>query len=636
MCGIAGTWTQDGNRATQRMGGALERMRRRGPDDRGTESFPGAWGTVELGQTRLSVIDLSAGGHQPMHSEDGRYVMVFNGEIYNYVELRAELTRAGRRFQTQSDSEVLLAAWAHWGLKALPRLEGMFAFAVWDKHSAKLTCVRDAFGIKPLLFRCSEGRFVFASELVALMHLWGSPPQLNAQRVYDYLVFGDYDSKPESFIEGVQHLPPGTWLEVDLVGGKTTVPEAWWKPSIDEKSKLTFADASAELRERFLSSVRLQLRSDVLLGAALSGGIDSSAVVCAMRNLNPGADLHTFSFVASGSAVSEAQWIDQVNTHVAAKAHIVHVEAAELSQDLDDLIQSQGEPFGSTSIYAQYRVFKLARSSGMTVTLDGQGADELLAGYLGYPGQRFRSLVETEGLAAGLGFLAEWSRVPGRGALRGVRAVLSAYAGPHLQSALGRVSGVERHPQWLDMGMLKAVGVVPRLTSSAVQSAPIGRHLMAELRRASTTGGLQALLRHGDRNSMRFSVESRVPFLSHQLAEFVFSLPESFLISRQGETKSVFRAAMRGLVPDAILDRQDKIGFATPELDWMKALAPQARIWLREGSAVPFVKTAEMLACFDDMMNGRRRFTWQAWRWINFVRWHQTVFTDMSRSADDD
>lgn len=581
-----------------------------------------AGGSLVLGHTRLSIIDLTSAGHQPMYSLDQRFAIVFNGEIYNYRELRRELEDLGCEFRSDSDTEVLLAAWIEWRAGSLPRLVGMFAFVVFDRQAATLTCVRDAFGIKPFFYGQEQGNFLFASEIPAIKVLKQRKIELDWQRAYDYLVHGDYDTDPRSFVDGVLHLLPGHLLEVGLRTGQLSEPRPWWSPSIAERSGLSFAQATEMVRECFLDNIRLHLRSDVPLGAALSGGIDSSAVVCAMRHVEPELPINTFSYIARGSLVSEESWVDRVNQHVNAIPHKVVVSAAELADDLDEMIRAQGEPFGSTSIYAQYRVFKLAREQGVTVTLDGQGADEMLAGYSGYPGQRIRSLVEKGSFAEAWHFLDEWARWPGRSRLQGVkRAVAEMTQGP-LYDALRRLNGNRTLPAWINPDSLEERGIIRRYPRLRSDSGEAGRRLVAELALSLNRRGLPALLRHGDRNSMRFSVESRVPFLTLELVELLLSLPEAYLISPRGETKHVFRAAMRGIVPDDVLDRRDKIGFETPEKDWLLGMAETVRGWLRVDLNLPFLNQAEVMKEFDLIAAGKKPFSWQVWRWINFSRWY--------------
>lgn len=623
MCGITGGWWP-GRPATldERLAQALATMHRRGPNDRGYVLYPGPGGVTALGHTRLSIIDLSAAGHQPMESQDKAVSIVFNGEIYNYRELRAELEPLGHRFVSGSDTEVLLAAWSHWGRACLPRLVGMFAFVVFDSARGSLTCVRDAFGIKPFFYTREQGGFLFGSEVAAIKALKQECVKLDWQRAYDYLVHADYDSGARSFLDGVLHLLPGHLVELDLTSGVLSEPQRWWTPCIEERSDLSFADATEQLRERFLASVRLHLRSDVPLGAALSGGIDSSALVCAMRHVEPDLPINTFSYIARGSVMSEEVWVDRVNQHVGAQSHKITVGDAELARDLDDMIIAQGEPFGSTSIYAQYRVFQLAREHGVTVTLDGQGADELLAGYNGYPGPRLHSLLDKGELLRAWRFLDAWAEWPGRSRMSGLKHAIAHMTSGTLHDLLRRIGGAYSAASWVNSDLLREQGISCGFPHAVSRHNEPGRRVVEELAVALTQRGVPALLRHGDRNSMRFSVESRVPFLTTDMADLLLSMPEHYLISDGGETKHVFRAAMRGIVPDEILNRRDKVGFETPEYAWLCSMSDTIRVWLKVDLGLPFLDQSAVLKEFDLIMAGKKSFSWQVWRWINFYRWY--------------
>lgn len=625
MCGIVGGyWIQPPSNLEVCLDKALDEMRSRGPDDRGFDLYSQGPGVVALGHTRLSIIDLSSAGHQPMVSRDQRYAMVFNGEIYNYRELRSELAGLGFKFVSDSDTEVLLTAWSVWGQACLRRLDGMFAFVVHDRAEKRIHCARDAYGIKPFFYSRRAGSFHFSSTLSALLQLRQEKLRLDWQRSYDYLVHGDYDSNARSFIDGVSHLPPGHWLTFDLVSATASEPDCWWRPRQDEATGLKFDQAAELVREKFLHNIRLHLRSDVTLGAALSGGIDSSAVVCAMRHVEPDAPIKTFSYIASGTALSEEMWVDRVNAFVGAESYKTTANSEDLLRDLDDMIVAQGEPFGSTSIYAQYRVFKLAREHGVTVTLDGQGADELLAGYSGYPGYRLISLLENDGLFAAHRFASNWSKWPGRSYRLAVMELGRNMLPDDIYAFSRKILGRDFRPKWLNVGMLEEQGVSFRESRLPSDEMHRGRRVIEQLSKSLQERGLPALLRHADRNSMRFSVESRVPFLTAGMADLLLSMPENFLISDAGETKSVFRAAMRGIVPDDILDRKDKIGFATPEKDWLLGISGALREWMAAGDSVPgFIMKTQLLKAFDDVVAGRKAFSWQLWRWVNFVRWVQ-------------
>lgn len=625
MCGIAGGhWRNSDENLTERIDRAAHELRLRGPDDNGREVMRASSGVTAFVHARLSIIDLSSGGHQPQISPDGRYSIVFNGEIYNYRELRTTLMALGHKMATNSDTEVLLAAWRQWGADCLRQLSGMFAFAVHDRKLDRLTLVRDGFGIKPLFYTVDQHRVLFASTLSALRALAARNVTPNLQRCYDYLVHADYDSNAESFIDGFNQLGPGQLIEFDLSLLDNRAPNIWWRPPTAMAAPKSFDDAAQMVREQFLENVRLHLRSDVSLGSALSGGIDSSAVVCAIRHLEPSAKIETFSFIADDQGLSEERWLDLVNAEAGCISHKVQASANDLWRDLDDMIQAQDEPFGSTSIYAQYRVFQLARDNGVTVTLDGQGADELLAGYTGYEGHRLLSKLESGEMLGAMRFLNSWSKWPSRSHLKGIMELGRIALPDRIYRESRKYLGRNFQPDWLDTALLADAGVEFAETRPARSPACKSRRVIEQLAHSLQGRGLPALLRHADRNSMRFSVESRVPFLTLDLAELLMSLPEHFLISESGETKSVFRHAMRGIVPDSILDRRDKIGFATPEQRWLLELAPKLREWLRESAhEVPFIKSDELLKAFDAIVAGKHKFTWQMWRWINCIRWYR-------------
>lgn len=626
MCGILGGWWKEPPASVNSMiNSALEKLSHRGPNDKGAEFFDVNNGKVVLGHTRLSIIDLSSGGHQPMFSRCGRYSIIFNGEIYNYKELRTELEGIGENFTSDSDTEVLLYSWARWGIKSLRKFEGMFAFVVFDRIENKLVCARDAFGIKPFFYENKKKSFIFASELRSIIALKTEKAKVNWQKSYDYLVYGDYDSNNESFINDILHLPPGHYLEVDLQSQERKLPIRWWTPDFTNKSKLSFSQATDAVREQFLKNIRLHLRSDVPIGSALSGGIDSSAIVCAIRYLEPDLEINSFSFIANEPNISELNYVDRINNWTRAKEHKVRASSADLISDLDSMIAAQGEPFGSTSIYAQYKVFQLAKKSGVTVTLDGQGADELFAGYSGYPGFRLLSLLEQGDFNEARRFAANWSKWPGRSYgdawMHLGKIILPDTPYRYARKFLGR----DPKPSWLKTSILSDAGV--KLAESRVIKHPayfqkrVTERLLSEL----TEKGIPALLRHGDRNSMHFSIESRVPFLTLEMAELALSLPEEYLISNNGETKHIFRSAMRGIVPDDILDRKDKIGFATPEQTWLFEIADTAREWIKNSEHIEFIDHENLLENFDAVITKKAPFSWQVWRWINYVRWFQNM-----------
>lgn len=618
MCGIAGGWERSSSATFEsRLDASLDQIRHRGPDDRGAVVVGhGDGGVVRIGSTRLAVLDLSSAGHMPMVSADERFVLAYNGEVTNYLELREELAGLGHVFRSGTDTEVLLAAWQEWGRESLSRFEGMFAFAMLDKLAETLTLVRDPFGIKPLYFSFEEGgHLYYGSEVPALITVLPNPPRLDWQTAHDYLRWGVYDGDVATFVEGIRQLLPAHLVELDLRSGRLSPQTRYWWPDVRTDESITFDEATDGVRQLFLDSVRRNLRSDVPVGVALSGGVDSSAIACSIRHLEPEYPIRSFSFVSPGFEHSEHEWIDLVNGAIHAMPHHVQPTATDLADDLDDLIRTQGEPFRSTSIYAQYRVFRLAREHGVVVTLDGQGADELLAGYDGYPVQRLQSLLDRGRLRSASAFAREWSAsVGGASAASLLRAAAIRTAPTSLRTMGERLS--RRDSPILDQVALAERGV--RLGFPRIDERPSrGARLKSQLRNDLLVRGLGSLLRHGDRNSMRFSVESRVPFLDRALTEFTLRLPERFLVTNDGVSKNVLRTAMRGIVPDAVLDRRDKIGFATPESDWMQTfgddeLASADMGFLRDDAARDWHAMSEAAI---GMGPGAH------WRLLNLARW---------------
>lgn len=627
MCGlIGGYWANLDNLPTlYQVENSLYQLRHRGPDFQDYKKFNLDNGFLLLGHTRLSIIDFSESAQQPMTSADGRYSIIFNGEIYNYIEIRCQLEKSGLIFKTKSDTEVLLAAWIVWGESSLKRLIGMFSFVVVDHYQEILFAARDGFGIKPLYYFYNGSNFIFCSEIQPLVSLSNVKPELNWQTAYDYLVHGEYDYGSATFYENIKSLPAGHFLSLKLNDIKNINIRKWWSPNIENITPISFDDAVLEFRKNFLHSTRIHLRSDVAVGAALSGGLDSSSIVCAMRYLEPDMPIHTFSFEANDARLSERKWIDIVNTHVRASSNIIKTSVNEMIHDLSDLIETQGEPFGGTSIYAQYRVFKIAKESGVTVTLDGQGADEILGGYDGFPGQRIHSLLDDGKLIDAYRFISSWSKITGSSNFEAINRTIAEYSDGKIYQILRKLYGKNPKPKWINSNLLREAGVSLIYPERHQVREVLGRRMMSKLASSIDGGGLARLLRHGDRNSMRFSVESRLPFLTLPLANFTFSLPESYLVSTQGISKSLLREAMRGIVPDKILNRTDKIGFATPEKDWLLGISSNLREWLSEDLHLPFLNQSQLLKEFDQVVKGKLPYSPQVWRWLNFCKWYENI-----------
>ena len=551
MCGIAGI-----------VGGAppkpelLERMARcmahRGPDGQRT------WSDADAGLAfrRLAVIDLDERSMQPMHL--GPWHLVLNGEIYNYRELRAELASLGHTFHTEGDSEVLLHAWAEWQEDTLGRLDGMFAFAIWNDERRELVCASDPFGEKPLFWVDDGERLVFASDARAVLQ---ARPDLGAPRMEalgPYLGRGLMPPIDESFFARIERLPGAHLLR--LRDGRVEI-DTYWRPGlVDVPSR--YEDAVARLRELLLESISRRLRADVPVGTSLSGGVDSSAVVALSASLAGDHRRHAFTARFPGFARDEWRYARKVASAAEViEHHAVEPTAAGLFDDLDVVVSAQEEPFGSSSIYAQWCVMRAARDAGVTVLLDGQGADEIFGGYPGSNGWALRSmgpLAVLRGLASrrdrtDVAKAIGSERLPGQVARRYRRAQVTPYAAQEVADQASRVT--------------------PPSMSGDGPRGPLARELL----RQSFHTSLPQLLRYADRNSMAHSREVRLPFLSREVAEFGFSLPAAF-VYRDGVTKAVLRDAVRGLVPATVLERRDKVGFETPQSAWLSEPGWVARI----------------------------------------------------------
>ena len=586
--------------------------------------------TLALGHRRLAIVDLTPNGHQPMCTPDQRYWIVYNGEIYNYIELRAELEALGHQFQSHCDTEILLAAYANWGPQCLHRFNGMWAFAIYDTHRKELFLARDRFGIKPLYYWVApDGSFCFGSEIKQFTAFPGWAALLNPNAAYDFLVWGMIDHTDQTLFSRVHQLSPGHFMCVNALqvtgGADGRIASTKWYELHEERVEGTFDDAARMFRDRFTDAVRLHLRADVAVGSCLSGGLDSSSIVCVIHRLlrEQGATQlqMSFSACADDERVDERHWIDEVVKTTGVDAHYVYPKLDMLFQESPAITWHQDEPFGSSSTYAQWNVFRLAADNGVKVMLDGQGADEQLAGYHPYFGARFAALLRSGQLLGLWREIQQTKRVHGYSELHAMMFMADALLPEAIKQPLRACAGrTYSRPSWLNTALL---GVEPSnpLTRSGASMNSIRSMSRAQL----TTNNLQMLLHWEDRSSMAHSVESRVPFLDYRLVEFVLGLPDDFKLSN-GVTKRVLRAGMSGILPAKIRDRMDKIGFATPEEVWLRDHAP-GLFRKKMKHAVEVSGGILGPACFDmleDMIGGKRRFNFLPWRVINFGEWVET------------
>lgn len=628
MCGIAGIVSTEpiGNLPAV-LDGFSSGLAHRGPDDVGYLTWcGGAFGLGRSAQAmsaarlalihrRLSIVDLSERGWQPMTDSTGRYAIVLNGEIYNYPELRSELEADGVSFRSHTDTEVLLNLLIQSGIDALRRVTGMFAFAFCDTARRRLWLARDPFGIKPLFYSAGPTRVSFSSEIRPLMSLGFAPRRVDPSALFDYLRHAVTDHRELTMIEGVRQLLPAHAIEVDLDSAAMSAPVRYWRPSFATRGEPTLAAASEQLRALFTDSVRLHLRADVPVAATLSGGIDSSAIVGMIERVQQGDSLAVFSYVADDPAVNEERYLDLVANAAHVTPRKIRLSPDQLVDELDRLILTQEQPFTTTSMWAQNRVFRHAHDDGFKVIMDGQGADELFAGYPVFRAARLATLVRRGEWARAVQFVRALPGPRTTPLLRALAALLPA----SVQETARRVVGKPTVPSWLNGAWFErhaAASVRPHDGGGAPTE------LTAELYDATVSTSLPMLLRYADRNAMSVSLENRVPFLTTAIADFALSLPDALLIGPDGTTKQLLRAAMRGVVPDAVLDRRDKIGFATPEAQWFATTTSlRERFTASVPALLPPCFHSDLAARLRAVAAGHAPYSGEIWRCWNVLRW---------------
>lgn len=593
MCGIGGVFGAPAPPGA--LEAMVEEMEHRGPDDSGIWKCPDGG----LAFRRLAIIDLDPRSNQPVEFE-GLH-LVFNGEIYNFVELREELERLGHRFVTSGDAEVLVHAWAEWGPAALDRLNGMFALAVWDSARRELFLASDPFGEKPLYWTERDGRLFFCSDIRGLRLAAPGIGAPDSDATASFVANGYMPPVDRSFFAGVRRVPAATLLR--FRDGAVTSSRYWEPQRVDVGD--SYPDAVERLRELLEDSVRLRLRSDVPIGTSLSGGVDSSAVLALAGLLGTGATRHAFTASFPGSPKDEWELAHQVAGRVGVDEHhrVVPIGEEALT-DLSILVGDQEEPFGSLSIYAQWRVYRAAKEAGVTVLLDGQGGDELFGGYPGTAGWAKRS----EGVPAAL----SWAlRRP-----ESVRELLVAYASESLPR--GAASSYRRRlaSPYASRDAIERAG--ERNYGESSEQDPLRRELL----RQSFETSLPALLRYADRDSMAHSREVRLPLLDRRVAEFALSCPPSYLISQDGRTKRILRDAVRDLVPAEVLAKRDKIGFEPPQEEWLATR--RARGLVRDalqGGPVVGSGLFDHSAIQADLERGRWSDANGIWRALSVALW---------------
>lgn len=559
MCGIAGILSNDHSLVTaERLKKMTDALIHRGPD------AEGHWvnSPVALGNRRLAIIDLSEAGNQPMHYLD-RYIIIHNGEIYNYIELKDELQKKGYSFFSKTDTEVIAAAYDNWKEECVDHFDGMFAFAIWDKKEKELFVARDRFGEKPFFYFIDKDQFVFASEMKALWAA-GIERKVNLKLLFNYLTIGYVDNPnipEETFFENISKLPAGSYLKFSLIDFQLSIFNYWDIEIENENNNINDAEAIEKFGSLFQRSVKRRLRSDVPIGTSLSGGLDSSTVIATLHSLTTHSQLTAFSAVFPNFEKDESSYAKIVADKFQLEHSTTTPNASSLYDELEKLFYYQEEPFSSSSIYAQYKVYELAKQKGIKVLLDGQGADETLAGYHRYYKWYWQELFRKRKLSSshelvaakelGISERFTWKNR--------VAALFPEFATIVLerQYLVNALKHEDLTKDFTQLQSKEAYYITPEIFS-----------LNGVLYFNTCMHGLEELLRYADRNSMAHSREIRLPFLDHELVEFIFSLPANFKI-RNGWTKWLLRETMKNKLPDEIVWRRDKTGFEPPQQQWL-------------------------------------------------------------------
>ena len=603
MCGIAGFVGRPSRSLLETMTTALAH---RGPDAAGYFETP----EVSLGVRRLKVIDLST-GDQPMSTADGRVHLVYNGEVYNFRELRAELEALGHTFHTRSDTEVVLEAYVAWGNAAFARFNGMWGLAIADERGPKpkLVLCRDHLGIKPLYYARSSGRLVFASEIKAILADEAVPRRVHTQAMYDYLAHGLFDHTEATFFEGVTSVPAASVLEIDADGLRSS---RYWTPVISDDGP-TNPEAFKALFER---AVARRLVSDMPVGTCLSGGLDSSSITTVLAeqlragtpdSASLGGRLKTFSAVFPGDAIDESAYIDTVVGMTNAESHRVAPSHADLIEVLDRWVWQVELPMVSSAPFAMWKVMELAHGQ-VTVLIDGQGGDELLGGYDAYPYVYLRELLKRRRFWRFVVEAVRW------------RDVVLPLAITRLRTRIRRVDD----NRFLRPDFMQA----HRPPKDERVNDDLKRRLVQDL----TVYSLPPLLRYEDRISMASSLETRLPFLDQELVDAVLRLP-SWAIMGHGSSRRILREALRKTLPATIYRRRKKIGFTTPEFRWYHDEQPALEAIMRSPSFAgrPYWDGPAVADAFAQACAGRRPQSLFFWRVINAEIWMRVYLDEETR-----
>jgi len=649
MCGISGVvvWKEKGNQIARHLFQMNDILKHRGGDDEGYVFFSGGtfselygdrtpsnvlnsnqrlqhrstiekFGNVGLSHNRLSILDTSEKGHQPMSDQNNHFWITFNGEIYNFVAIREELKQLGHLFYSNTDTEVVLKSFMEWGSECVQKFNGMWAFAVYDITKEVLFLSRDRFGVKPLYYRLEDDFLCFASEQKALYHIEGCQNELNPQEVFNYLTMGLVEGSSEGMVKNVFELKPAHNVLIQ-VSDKSIEPYSYYTLDFNNKwesfSKLKVEEYTNELESLIRKSVERRLQSDVQVGSCLSGGVDSSVVVGFVNQLLKEGETQSigelqkvFTSCFRNENVDEEKWAKIVVDSTDTEWHKTYPSSADFIKDFKDLVYYQDVPFFGSSTYAQYRVMQLVNENGIKVTLDGQGADELFTGYTEFNSSYLCNTLRAFDLSSFVNnFRASSLTFP-----------IKFYTAKCLPSNIfeNQVKRQNKEFSYINSSLWKENKKELHKLKNNFDS-----NLNTFLHFHLTGEKFKNLLRTADRNSMRFSVESRMPFADDiDLIEYVFKISGVYKI-RNKTSKYLLRESAKRVLPKAIYDRKDKIGFAAPERKWF---GEQSNVLLE---FIPlendeFVNWKDLRDNWTTIIShAQQSSTTKLWRFINFAVW---------------
>ncbi len=648
MCGILTIVNKKANTGSEHLISACSIIKHRGPDDEGfltwargsqptvwaggdtAPSTKEAWGyktlvpgqefKVGFGHRRLSILDLSPGGHQPMLYEKANLAITFNGEVYNYLEIKAELEQLGNHFVTTCDTEVILQAWAKWGPACLDKFNGMFSFVILDYAKNELFAVRDRFGVKPMFYYQDGTALYLASEIKQIRTAPGYKFNMNEKLVRQFLATGAVDHTENTFDTQIKHLSPGHYLYMDLSKDNGDYQIKKWYTLVPKKFTGSFEEAAEQLKSLLISAVDLRLRSDVTVGSCLSGGLDSSSIVCIAADLlkkkGDYAGQETVTACYENARYDEWNFAQEVIKATDAHSHQTFPSFKQLQNEIDTFLWHQDEPTGSTSQFSQWAVFKATNEAGLKVMIDGQGADEQLAGYGGNDTALYAGLMKQAKVLSLINEASTYKKENGNYPVGFLLGALQLTLGKGFSSVL---------PQKLKIKTPK-VDWLKGTEPASIYDAPAAS-LQDNLLRQLYGEPLPALLRYEDHNSMAWSIESRTPFLDYRFVEFTMGLPARY-VYKNGIRKTVLRKAMHGVIPAAIENRKDKMGFVTPEEMWLKG---EGKEWFVAGventliSAPDLFDAPKVWQLCNDVIDGKIPFDFKIWRILCFGKWYASM-----------